>query len=133
MNVDSILLSEHASTDATGRLTVVNAFNSISGPGPVWAVPVLAISIVIHGHSAEAGSEHEGEIRLIDAERTAVKPPMKFEFAFTASTVSGIPVRFIQTLSILGATFESPGPYAFEVYIDGTYHAAASLFVQKQP
>ncbi len=130
MNVDSILISEHASTDATGRLTIVNAFNLISGPGPAWGVPVLAISIVIHGHSAEAGTEHKGEIRLIDSERTVLRS-LEFEFGLGAITVPGMPIRFIQTLGILGANFDSPGLYAFEVYIDGTYHAAASLVVQK--
>ena len=128
MNVDSILIAEHASTDSTGRLTIVNAFNSITGPGPSWTIPVLAISIVIHGHSAEASSEHKGEVRLIDSER-AVLRSMEFEFAFSASSVPGLPVRFIQTLGILGATFDSAGLYAFEIYIDGTYHAATSLVV----
>ena len=70
MNVDSILIAEYASIDQGGRLTVVNAFNRLSGPGPRWVMPVLAIPIVVHGHSEEAETEHEGKIKLIDADRT---------------------------------------------------------------
>lgn len=34
MNIDTILISEYASSDGFGRLTVVNAFNKLFGTGP---------------------------------------------------------------------------------------------------
>ncbi len=128
MNVDSILISEHASTDRDARLTVVNAFNQISGPGPRWTVPILALSIVIHGHSEEAETDHEGEIRLIDDSREILRS-MPFEISFPKSTHPGLPVKFIATLQAVGFTFEAAGLYAFEVYIDGIYMAAVSLVI----
>ena len=127
MNVDSILIAEHASVDQGGRLTVVNAFNRITGPGPQWGIPVLALSIVIHGHSEEAETRHEGEVRLINDERELIRA-MPFEFEF-AKAVPGIPLRHIAILVTLATTFASPGPYAFEVYIDDTYMAAASWVI----
>lgn len=128
MNVDSILIAEYASTDRDGRLTVVNAFNQINGPGPQWVVPVMAISLVIHGHSEEASTEHQGEVRLINDTRKTVRS-MPFQFAFPEATVPGLPVKNISTMMHIGANFPAAGLYAFEVYIDGTYMAAASLVI----
>ena len=128
MNIDSILIAEYASVDRDGRLTVVNSFNQITGPGPKWTIAMLALSIVIHGHSEEAETDHQGELRLINESREVVKT-MPFEVKFPKATVPGLPVRFIATLRSVGATFDAPGLYAFEVYIDGIYMAAASLVV----
>ncbi len=130
MNVDSILIAEYATVDPGGRLTVVNAFNRLSGPGPQWGMPVLAIPLVIHGHSEEAETEHEGKIKLIDAERT-VKQEIDFSFRFPEASVPGLPVKHIGNIMIFGATFDAPGLYAFEVYIDDIYMAAASMVIQQ--
>ena len=111
-----------------GRLTVVSAFNRISGPGPPWGVPVLAIPLVIHGHSEEAETDHDGEVQLINDERELIRS-IPFKFTFPASSVPGLPVRSIVNLVQLGASFDAPGLYVFEVYIDGTYMAAASLVI----
>ena len=128
MNIDSILIAEYASTDRDGRLTVVNAFNQITGPGPQWVIPVMGISLVIHGHSEEAETEHKGEVRLINDARELVKS-MRFEFAFSKITVPGLPVKHISTLMTIGQNFPAPGLYTFEVYIDDIYMAAASLVI----
>ena len=31
--------------------------------------------------------------------------------------------------NVIQAEFPTDGPYAFELYIDGTYHAAAAFFI----
>ena len=134
MNVDSILISEYASVDSNGRLTVVNVFNKLTGPGPKWGRPFFTISLVIHGHSKEAGTTHEGEIYLLDSERKQGMPePIPFSFSVPEQkrATPGMPVRHITVMTIMGATLENPGPYAFEVHIDGIYHASASFFVEK--
>lgn len=131
MNIDSILIAEYASTDRDGRLTVVNAFNEIGGPGPEWVIPILALSIVVHGHSEEAETDHEAEIRLIDDSREIVRT-MPFEVSFPKSTYPGLPVKYIATILAVGFKFEAAGLYAFEVYIDGIYMAAASLVITQR-
>lgn len=132
MNVDSILLSEYASTYPDGRLTVVNAFNRLSGPGPKWGLPVMYLTLVVHGPLQEAGTEHEGEIKLLNAQRELInKEPMKFMFRFPpndGNLTPGMPVRSITTVA-LGLQFDAPGPYAFEITIDGYFAAATLLHV----
>lgn len=134
MNIDSILLSDHARVDAGGKLTVVGAFNRITGPGPVWRLPYMAISMVIHGHADEAGTEHEIEIELKhESGDVLTEEPMKLSFKFQdrESLHPGIPARHVATHTILVPTFDRPGAYAFNVYIDGTYHASTSLYIRK--
>jgi len=134
VNVDSILLSEYASAGPDGRLTVANAFNRINGPGPRWGIPMIYVSLVIHGHRAEAGTDHELELRLVNARREPMlDEPAIGSFRFhedDGSLEEGLPLRHIHTVALMGLVFEEPGPYAFEVYIDGTYHAATALFVK---
>lgn len=130
MNIDSILIAEHVSTTVDGKLTVVNAFNQIKGAGPKWMIPVMGISIVVHGHSEEAETEHEGEIRLINEDRKLLRS-LPFSFTFPKSTIVGLPLRYVAVMTLIGATFDAPGVYAFEVYIDDIYMAAASLVITK--
>lgn len=129
MNVDSIQVSEYATRRGGGLLTVVNAFNRIQLPRPS-PLPSLACSLVIHGASAEAGTTHTGEIRLLNEDRESVLDPANFEWTFSAASDRGIPLRHVHVHRIVGYQFEKEGPYAFEVYIDGTYHAAASFYVE---
>lgn len=83
MNIDTILLSEYASADSTGRLTVVNAFNRLRGPGPEWGLPIMYLTVVAHGPKREAGHRWDGEIRLIDAQRELVgEKPRPFILGF---------------------------------------------------
>lgn len=137
MNVDSILLSEYASVASDGRFTVANAFNRLHGPGPKWGVPIIYVSLVIHGHREEAGTEHELELRLINARREVLMPdPPRGHFTFPAGEGmlrEGLPLRTIYVLALIGIVFEEPGPYAVEAYIDGTYHASASMYVERIP
>jgi len=129
-----LLISEFATTDAQGHLTVVNVFNRLAGPGPRWGLPVIYLSVIIEAHPQEAGTSHDLEIRLIDSERKTVLPDAfrsKVTFVEPAGALPGMPVRHITTAGIFGARFSKPGPYAFEAYIDGIYSGSATLYVSQ--
>lgn len=130
VNVDSILVSEYA-TKQGNLLSILNCFNRLSTPLSAIQVPSLAVSLIIHGHSGEAGTSHSGEIRFIDEDREPVRPPNTFSWTFAPREQMnpGVPLRYMHVWRIHGHTFERDGAYAFEVYIDDTYHAAASLYV----
>lgn len=128
MNVDSILISDYANTIA-GKLTVLGVFNRIGPTQVPVQIPQMSVSLVIHGPHSEAGKAHEGEIRLINARRE-VMANMPCSFRFTSDNLlAGIPLRQIITQTIFLPVFPEAGPYAFEVYFDGTYHATASFVV----
>ena len=129
MNVDSFLISEYATT-TSGRLTIVNTFNRLRGPGPRWGLPLLYLSSVTHAHITEVGP-HRGEIRLVNAAREQLLPkPHLFDFEFSADMAQeGMPLRHQGVYMIAGLAFSAPGPYAFELHIDEVYAAAATLYV----
>lgn len=135
MNVDSILLSDFAQVTA-GKLTVVGVFDRVPAEAPPATLLQMAISLVIHGHSAEAGTTHNLEIWLLNQRRERLNPAafgQPFKFGPPESVTPGIPLRVVIVQGVLMPTFEELGPYAFEVYIDGTYHTAAALYVGPNP
>lgn len=132
MNVDSFLLSEYAAVDPAGRLTIVNVFNRLQGPGPKWLLPMMYLSSVIHAHRNEAG-RHHGEIRLLNSKREQIMPdPLRFDFELTLDQVHpGMPLRHGGVYQMGGLVFNAPGAYAFELHIDETYAAATTFYVLK--
>lgn len=133
MNVDSILISEYATTDPAGRLTVVNCYNRITTETLPAGIGLLCLSLVVHGAPAEAGTRHKGEVKLLNQRREVLgQNPISFEFTFKGrdEMEPGMPLRWIGNFKIMRLVLSEEGPYAFEVYIDGTYHAAASLVLR---
>jgi hypothetical protein len=133
VNVDSVLISDYATVTA-GKLTVVGCFTRIPADSPPVRLVHLSLSVVIHAHASEAGSTHTIEVRLLNARRELVRQPYKEEFTLASEGIlPGIPIRHINVTTLLAPLFTEFGPYAFEVYIDGTYHAAAAFYVGGDP
>lgn len=134
MNVDSILLSEFATVDPLGRLTVVNSFNRLHGPGPTWMIPMMYLSWVVHAHRDEVGN-HQAEIRLLNARRDQLLPKV-IKAAFEVNPEggpAGLPIRHSTVAVLGGLVFKAPGPYAFELYIDDTFAGATPFYVLTGP
>ncbi|MDP2957604.1 MAG: hypothetical protein Q8N53_14355 [Longimicrobiales bacterium] len=129
MNVDSILISDYATlTDNDQSLTVVRVFNALSAKDFPATKQWMAISLIVHAHRDERGSEHDLEIRVVHATR---KPDTvihrgKFRLA-QGEPPPGVPLRQIVIHQMVQVAFPDPGAYAFEVYIDGTYHASSVI------
>jgi hypothetical protein len=127
LNVDSILLSEFAVV-TDDKLTVVNVFNHIRATKPPAGLPHMSVSLLIHGHSDEAGTTHEVRFKLINSRRDVITEGV-IPFTFPAHTIASLPVRYTAIMNLLLPQFAELGTYAFEVYIDGTYHASSSFYV----
>lgn len=134
MNVSSIIISDFAQTE-NGKLYVIGAFDRIPVTEPPAQLGQMSLSLIIHGHSAEAGSTHSLQIQFLNQRREMMGPPLDGNFAMPPAEmiVPGIPLRAVLTLTILSPVFPELGAYAFEVYIDGTYHAGAALYVGPPP
>lgn len=131
MNVDAFVLADFVEPHQEGKLTIVGAFNRINAPQVPVVVASMGLGIIIHAHASEAGTQHALEIQLLNARREEVAR-LKGEFAFPTETPpAGVPLRALYSINISGAPLKEFGPYAFELYIDGTYHAA-TVFVLNQ-
>ncbi|MGQ0813721.1 MAG: DUF6941 family protein [Gemmatimonadota bacterium] len=134
MNIDSILLSEYASlSDNNQSLTVFRTFNHLIGHAIPAAIESMCVSLIVHGHEREAGTTHMVELRLINQRRETVVSA-KSEFTFGTPSYPGLPLRHMHVARFVNAVFPQFGLYAFEIYIDETYHASASfaLILQRE-
>lgn len=129
MNVDSILISEYATLTPGNQLTVVRTFNQLAASSFPARHAFLAISLVIHAHRSERGTEHDIEIRVIGPSASKELHSGKFTLA-KGDPPAGVPLRHTYVHQVVAIEFEGPGAYAFEVYIDGTYHAASTVYVR---
>jgi hypothetical protein len=134
LNVDSTLLSDYARAEGGGGLTVVNAFNRLRANRFPVEARTLYLSLIVHAAEAEAGSSHNLEVLFLNARREAIGPEIKVSFKLPPGpAVAGIPLRTALVLSLNGWTFPEAGPYAFEVYIDGTYASSAVVHAALVP
>lgn len=132
MNVSSIHLSEFATVGSNNRLTVVNIFDRMMGPGPQWGMPIVYLSWIILAHQEEVGT-HAVEIKLVNVARESLLPkPLTFNIELNATQAApGMPLRHQGIYTLGGLVFGAPGPYAFEMYIDDYYAASTSLHILK--
>jgi hypothetical protein len=128
MNVDSFLVSLFADISEAGALTVVRTFNHLTATSLPARMPHLSISAVVHAHPSESGTAHHFEIVLLNARREKLATLQQGEFVLNpvgALAPPGVPLRHMIVVNLLQPEFPEIGPYAFELYIDGTYHAGA--------
>lgn len=130
MNVDSILLSEYARIIDGSRLLVVGTFNEVTVPSVPVTLPPFYVTLVFEGHRSERGRTFTVEVKVLNARRESIlNEPALFEASFLdADPKPGMNLRHSQVHGML-LTFPEAGPYAFEVYVDGTYYTGTNLFV----
>ena len=138
MNVDAIILSEAAVlTDDSTSLSVLKTVNTMKSPGFPATLPSLYLSLMIHAHPSEHGTTHEVSIRLLNERRKLVSDILKdrpFTLAGGEGMPKGIPIRHYLVHGMINTQFGSPGAYAFEVFIDGTYAAGTAFYIaQAEP
>lgn len=131
MNVDAFILADFVEPHVEGKLTIVGTFNRIVAPQVPYVVASMGLGIIIHAHASEAGTKHALEIQLLNGRREEVAN-IKGHFKFPDNApAAGVPLRAVHAINIGGAPLPEFGPYAFELYVDGTYHAA-TVFVLEQ-
>jgi len=131
VNIDSILVSKFADVE-DGPLTVVGAFQVVESSRFPLKLPMLAISLVLHGHVEEARDSHRIRVEVLNEKRETVNPrPIEGTFRFSDHGIPGLPLEHVAVFRILHPVFRKPGAYAVEVYVDDTYHAGAAFYAAK--
>lgn len=128
LNVDAVLLSDWASVDSSGKLTVVGMFNRIGPAKLPIRLRAMCVSVIIRAHHSEAGSSHHLEMRLLNQRRDVVEV-LENNFTWGEPEVPGVPLQHYWLRTILAPEFGEAGAFAFEIFIDGTYHGAVNFTV----
>jgi hypothetical protein len=129
VNVDSTLVSEFARVEDGGNLTVVNVFNQFTAERFPALLPSLYLSLIIHASVAEAGTSHDLDVHFLNHRRERLGSEIRSLFDLPdGPALPGVPLRACIVVSLVGWEIPEPGPYAFEVFIDGTYSAGTVLY-----
>jgi Family of unknown function (DUF6941) len=135
VNIDAILLSEYAAlTDGEQSLTIVRVWNAMASMQFPVVMPSMALSMVVHAHPSEAGTDHKLDIVLKNTKREILAKLVE-DLTFTLAggdgktSLPGIPIRHYLVHRMVNVQFGSPGSFAFEVFIDGTYHASTAFHI----
>ncbi|MFC1660349.1 DUF6941 family protein [Gemmatimonadota bacterium] len=126
MEIDLALLADAATVDAAGKLNILGIFDRISAQGFPAPHPHLSLVLRFHAGLNEAGS-HKVEIVLRDpdgAEVVRVSGEMQIG---PGPLNAGGQVRVPQVLNLGRLVFPQPGPYAFDVSVDGEHQTSIPL------
>jgi len=128
MEIDLALLADAATVDSSGKLNVLGVFDRISASqfpaqhGRMCLVLRFAASVT------EAGPHDV----LITLKGPAGKEVFKVDGEMNLAPgpgAAGEGIRVPQVLHLDGVVFERPGPYSFDVGIDGDHHVSMALNV----
>ncbi len=126
MDVDLALLADAATIDASGKLNVLGVFDRIAAAE--FPAKHGRVSLVLRFSAGlEDAGKHELAIRLRDpsgGEVVGLNGSIKLG-AGPAS--SGGRVKVPRVLNLDGLVFEEPGPYTFEVLVDGELFTSIPL------
>src|SRR5688572_12079416 len=95
-------------------------------------MPMLSISVIIHAHASESQTVHRFDLVLVSAKQGQIAKVVEGDFTLNPTGAlidAGMPIRHVLVFNVMQAVFPTDGPYAFELFIDGTYYAAAAFFV----
>lgn len=128
MEVDLALLADAATIDAAGKLNILGVFDRISTSSFPAQHGHMVLVLRFSAGVGEIG-KHEVHISLRDPRGEQVvqlKGDMQLG-AGRAGMAEGLKVPHV--LHMDGMVFPFPGPYAFDVIVDGEHHVTVPLHV----
>lgn len=127
MKIDLAFLSDAATVDAAGKLSVLGIFDRIHAQEFPARHGRLCLVLRMETHAADAG-DRTAEIRLVTpGGEDLVRLDGKIH---VGPTLSDLPSRIPQVLNLDGVVFPEAGAYLFEIRIDGDLLATVPLLLQ---
>jgi|TARA_B110000263_G_C15171882_1_gene447284 hypothetical protein len=128
MEVDLALLADAATIDGSGKLNILGIFDRI-GTGSFPARHPRMVLILRFSATLNETGRHDIGISLKapdGAELVRVDGEMQL-----GPGPGGVPgmIRVPHVLNLDGLVFPKPGPYAFDVWVDGEHHVSLPLTV----
>lgn len=129
MRVNLAVLCDAANVSRDGKLNILGEFDSIhAAPFPL-TYPTMVLVVRFEAHMTEAG-DHKLKLHLLDADGADVVPPLEGAFATETADKPGKLARTSPLiLQMHGVRFEAPGPYSFELLVDGHHLRTIDLLL----
>jgi Family of unknown function (DUF6941) len=128
MEVDLALLADAATIDGSGKLNILGIFDRI-GTGSFPARHPHMVLILRFSAALNETGRHEIGIALKDPDgQELVRVDGEMQLGPGPGSSAGM-IRVPHVLNLDGLIFPKPGPYAFDVRVDGEHHVSLSLTV----
>jgi hypothetical protein len=111
------LLADGANQTADSKLNILGEFNIVLSMQFPCAVPSMALVFRLEAEGSEP-ADHAFSVQLLDEDRNLVRPLLEGHFTLSPSQHEGLPRRVQGIFPIVGAVFERPGTYVFDVLVD---------------
>lgn len=128
MDVDLALLADAATVDAAGKLNILGIFDRIGLPSFPGRHRRMALVLRFRAGLDEAG-RHELTIVLKDPSGEEVVRANGALQMRASGSAAREGIRVPQVFNLDGVLFKEPGPYAFDIRVDGEHHASVPLRV----
>ncbi|MBI3601921.1 MAG: hypothetical protein HY209_03405 [Candidatus Omnitrophica bacterium] len=130
MRVEVVSLCDAATTDNSGKLNILGAFDTIWAPRMPTPYPQCSIALRIRFEGIERG-EHRVIVNFVDSDGGHIIPPVNgginINFPDEQRSGSANLILNIQQLRI-----ERYGEYAINLAIDGRVEASLPLFIRER-
>jgi len=127
MNIEMLAICDFAQ-DASGKLTVVGAFDAITVRDFPAAHPLLCVAARIRFQVYELGA-HAMRIDIVDASGDRLAPPL--EGSLNVNGIGGDSACANMALNVVNLRVEREGSWRLALSIDGQERASVPLYVRK--
>lgn len=130
MHLDFAVVADYALIDQAGKISVLGIFQHIWVQSFPAMHPRLHLVLRLKGKRTEIG-EHGVQIRLLDEQETEILGGSgQVTFAEPPAGVTDIEAAAILVFDV---PFPHPGPYRFDITVDGERKATVPLTVARIP
>lgn len=128
MNVEILALCDAATTDASGKLSMLGSFDRVNARATPVIHPLCALAIKMRFERVEAGVKRVA-VTFVDADGAAIMPPLNAEITIGAPADEGS-VTSCLILNIQQLSLPKFGEYSIDLAVDGRHEASIPLFVK---
>lgn len=129
MEVAYLLLADHASADALGKINMLGVFGLIRAKGLPYRLNRMYVVSSLVFPPNEAGYKRKITIKLLDEDGKEVLVLGPAEFEVPTSKVPGLGAELPVIMEVNGLTVESEGLYSWKLEIDNDTKQSARLRV----
>jgi hypothetical protein len=130
MQITLATLSDYATVDQQGKLSVMGIFDVLGAARFPVLHPQLFVCLRIQCRPIEAGSRHRLTLLCQDQDGQRVLPPIESGFEVPQPSFTGAPYSYVQlSVGAAGVLLRKAGTHSFEVAIDGNHCVSIPLHV----
>lgn len=130
MKITLATLSDYATIDAQGKLSVMGLVDVLGAPQFPVTHPQLFVCFRVQCRPIEVGTKHAFTVVLQDPDGGQVLPPIRGGFEVKPSSFPGAPHSHMQlALGAVGIVFKRPGTHSFEIALDDNHAVSIPLHV----